>query len=272
MSNKIRTAWIIGTGPSLRKIDVSLLKKQHTITFNRAYVAYEDWGFDPTFYLSIDANDLRAMYKDVNKLILESNTKAFFLPKINNNLAHGPESFQDNDRRENLFIDHKKVFTILGQDDPEVGEQIPPWVASLNPQDTKIDFKSRKIYSFHDSNSGIMALKILKALGYNEIAFVGCDARYRDDDESNKFITNIGGEYISHENYDVNHFRDDYFGQGMRFGKPNEKWIVACWKHAAQQIEESYSSHFRVYSCTENSNLNAFYKYIPYEEFLKGKR
>lgn len=61
---KKRTAWIIGTGPSLRNIDISKLKEQHTITFNRAYVAFEDWGFDPTYYLAIDSNDMRAMYKD----------------------------------------------------------------------------------------------------------------------------------------------------------------------------------------------------------------
>jgi len=270
---KRRTAWIIGTGPSLKNIDVSLLKNKHTITFNRAYVAYEDWGFDPTFYLSIDANDMRAVYKDINNLITNSNTKVFFLPKINDNLQHDEESFQDGDKKENLFMFNKKVFTIIGQDDPIHGDSIPKWVASMNPQDTRIDFKNRNIYTYHDSNSGIMALKILKRLGYSEIAFVGCDARYRDDEESNKFIdTSLGSEYVSHENYDVNHFRDDYFGKGMRFGKPNERWIIACWKHAAKQLKDLYANHIKVYSCTEGSNLNEFYKYIPYEEFLKGKR
>ena len=29
---------------------------------------------------------------------------------------------------------------------------------------------------------------------------------------------------------------------------------------------------FDVYSCTENSALNEWYNYIPFEEFLEGKR
>ena len=62
-----KTAFVIGTGPSLRKIDMSKLKDKKTVTFNRAYIAFDDWGFDPTYYLSIDSNDLRSMYKDVNK-------------------------------------------------------------------------------------------------------------------------------------------------------------------------------------------------------------
>jgi hypothetical protein len=40
---KNETAWVIGTGPSLRNIDASLLKDKPTITFNRAYVAFEDF-------------------------------------------------------------------------------------------------------------------------------------------------------------------------------------------------------------------------------------
>lgn len=262
---KRRTAWIIGTGPSLKNIDVSKLKNKHTITFNRAYVAYEDWGFDPTYYLCIDANDLRATYKDINNLILNSNTKAFFLPEIKDNLDHTPESFQDGDKVENLFVDSKKVYSLINSD-----EEDPP-VANLYNEGTVIDTNKREIKTFHDSNGGIMGLKILKALGYNEIAFVGCDARYADNEESNKYITKLGNEYISHADYDMNHFRDDYFGKNMRFGKPNENWIIALWSLAAAQLKE-HMPHMRVYSCTENSNLNEYYHYIPYEEFLKGKR
>ena len=109
-------------------------------------------------------------------------------------------------------------------------------VAKLYNECTHIDIRNRQVTTFHDPNGGIMGLKILKALGYNEIAFVGCDARYADNDESNKHITKMGNEYISHENYDVNHFRDDYFGKGMRFGKPNQDWIIALWYLASKQI------------------------------------
>ena len=253
---KKRTAWIIGTGPSLRNIDVSKLKDQHTITFNRAYVAFEDWGFDPTYYLAIDSNDMRAMYKDVNNLIENSNIKCFFLAHLTDNEIHGPESFQDNDKRDDLFVKNKNVYFIHQ--------------GAYGLDGTQFKFKENKIFSSHDPNAGIMGLKMLYALGYDEVAFVGCDARYKDDEESNKFITKLGREYISHADYDVNHFRDDYFGKGMRFGKPNEKMIISLWEQAKKEIDTK--KEFNVYSCTENSNLNKFYTYIPFEEFLEGRR
>lgn len=278
MKDKKRTAWIIGTGPSLRDIDVSKLKNEHTITFNRAYVAFEDWGFDPTYYLCVDANDLRSVYKDINNLIENSDIKAFFLPEINDNLAHPPESFQDGDKKRNLFVKHKKVFTMFNY--PRPGSRQPTNVASMYEKDTRIYPNKREIYTFHDSNGGIMGLKILKALGYDEIAFVGCDARYKDDEESNKHITTMNNEYISNEDYDVNHFRDDYFGKGIRFGKPNEEWIIKLWWWASHQLEMASKRPdknpgirpIKVYSCTKNSNLNEYFPYIPFEDFLNGER
>jgi hypothetical protein len=56
----------------------------------------------------------------------------------------------------------------------------------------------------------------------------------------------------------------------MRFGKPNQEQIISLWREGKKQID--LLDNFKVYSCTENSNLNNFYDYIPFEEFLKGKR
>ncbi len=250
------TAWIIGTGPSLRGVEVSKLKNEHTITFNRAYVAFDDWGFDPTYYLSIDSNDLRSMYKDVNKLIEESSIKYFFLSPCEDNVKHSIEHFQDEEKPNKMFVEKDNVYFI---------HKGPTSIKACS-----LDHERRIFHTRHHPNAGFLAVKLFYALGYNEVAFVGCDARYKDDEESNKYITKVGGEYVSHKDYDLNHFRDDYFGKGTRFGKPNQDEIISLWSSAAKEIESL--DNFRVYSCTEGSNLNEFYKYIPFEDFLRGKR
>ena len=114
MKKDKKIAWIIGTGPSLNKIDIKKLKNHHTMSFNRAYIAFKDWGFDPTYYLSIDSNDLRSMYKDLNKVILESNVKAFFIADCSDNANHTSIHFQDEEKvdAEEMFVDKKNVFTI----------------------------------------------------------------------------------------------------------------------------------------------------------------
>jgi len=233
-----KTAYILGTGPSLKNVDMSLLKDKDTITFNRAYVAFEDWGFEPTYFLAIDGNDLRSVYKDINKLVKDSSIKKFYLLNPTDNDAHEPDSFQDNDKVDKLFDESPNIHFI---------------------QDHEVV-----------SNAGIMGLRVLREMGYEEVAFLGCDARYKDDEESNKHITKKGREYISHADYDVNHFTDKYFGKGIHFGKPNEQEIINLWRSAKQGIDAS--DNFNVYSCTEGSNLNEFYKYIKLEDFINGER
>ena len=231
------TAFVIGTGPSLKNIDVSLLKDYTTITFNRAYVAFEDWGFDPTYYLAIDGNDMRSMYKDINNLIVNSKIQQFFFAKINDNEIHPEDSFQDGDRcsSKDMFIDSPKVEY----------------------------FSPIRIVT----NAGWMGIEVLASLGYKNIAFVGCDCRYKDDQESNKDITIVGSEYKSHADTDINHFRPDYFGKGISFGKPNENEILQIWKSGANKMKDR---NINLISCTKNSKANEWYEYIPFEQYIKN--
>jgi len=48
------TAIIIGSGPSLRDVDMSLVATRDSISFNRAYIAFDQWGFPPTYHMAID--------------------------------------------------------------------------------------------------------------------------------------------------------------------------------------------------------------------------
>ena len=150
MKKDKKIAWIIGTGPSLNKIDIKKLKNHHTMSFNRAYIAFKDWGFDPTYYLSIDSNDLRSMYKDLNKVILESNVKAFFIADCSDNANHTSIHFQDEEKvdAEEMFVDKKNVFTIKN-----CGQSLG---------DVKFNPNSKDINVHHHPNSGFMMKSQIK--------------------------------------------------------------------------------------------------------------
>lgn len=47
---------IIGNGPSLKKTDVSRIKDEITFGMNRIYLAFPEWGFETSYFVSI--NDL----------------------------------------------------------------------------------------------------------------------------------------------------------------------------------------------------------------------
>ena len=54
--HKGKRAFIIGNGPSLRATDVSKLKGEFTFGMNRVYLAFPNWGFQTSYFVSV--NDL----------------------------------------------------------------------------------------------------------------------------------------------------------------------------------------------------------------------
>ena len=169
-----KEAFIIGTGPSLKKIDMTKLKDKITITFNRAYVAFDDWGFDPTYYLAIDSNDIRSVYKDINNLVLNSNIKKFFLIKTNDNQRHTTTDFQDGDivSNENMYVKSNKIRLIHPTNYSYDYPLLCDTIESENMINTSLP-----------PNAGFLGLKMLYHEGYRKIYLLGMDARYSDDIE-----------------------------------------------------------------------------------------
>ncbi len=253
---KDTTAYLIGTGPSLNKIDISKLKDKRTITFNRAYVAFEDWGFEPSYYLSVDSEDIKSTYKDVNGLIKNSNIEKFFLPHM---IQNNPE-FEGK-----RFVSNEKVNFLI---------QVDGLWNGFMPMSHRVEIPtadSDLIVTPILSNAGYMGLKMLYWMGYEEVALLGCDARYTLNKDTERSIEYTEDGCLSHEDYDPNHFRDDYFGKGQRFGRPNEADQIRIWNLAASEIARMRLP-IKVYSCSEGSNLNDMFPYVDFEDFINGKR
>ena len=67
----------MGNGPSLNKVDINKLKGIDTFSVNGAFMSYDEWGFNPTYYCIIDGNSTRFLADEIKNLI--KNNK-----KINN--------------------------------------------------------------------------------------------------------------------------------------------------------------------------------------------
>ena len=267
------TAFVIGTGPSLNKIDMDKLKNYDCVTFNRAYVAFEDWGFAPRYYLAIDGHDIRSMYKDLGGVIKNHKDTDFFIRDDEGaNEAHEAPSFQDGDKKTSLFDwtedNLYKIRYSVGH-----GFALPSLAQISSDNFFKSKLKKwpeekRYVNLSYYPNAGWMGVELLYSLGYKKIGFVGCDSRYKDDDESNKDITIVGNghEYISHADTDINHFRPDYFGKGCHFGSPNQEDIVKVWEEGSKRVPED----LELFSCTPDSAVNPWYEYIDFDEYIKN--
>jgi hypothetical protein len=63
-----KRCFIIANGPSLGKMELDALKDEYTISMNRAYLMYEQWGFSPTYYACINELVLEQFSEDIGKL------------------------------------------------------------------------------------------------------------------------------------------------------------------------------------------------------------
>lgn len=61
---------VIGNGPSLRKMNLALLKDEYTFGLNRIYLLYEELGFETTFLVSVNRFVLQQFSDDLKKLTM----------------------------------------------------------------------------------------------------------------------------------------------------------------------------------------------------------
>ena len=61
---------IIGNGPSLNKTDVSKLKGAYTFGMNRIYLAFPDWGFETSYFVSVNDLVIEQCAADIEKLAM----------------------------------------------------------------------------------------------------------------------------------------------------------------------------------------------------------
>lgn len=134
---------VIGSGPSLRSIDVTSLSGIDTVAFNQSYVAWDDWGFSPTYYCAFDPIGV-----EDHMVELKAALDKYTAPRAFLNNAAASFGFSETDRIKFLRVLDEPVFS-----------------ASL---DVVGDF----------GNVGASSLQVLAALGYRRVVLVGIDGRY----------------------------------------------------------------------------------------------
>lgn len=134
---------MVGNGPSLRDADLGELTSLSTMTFNRSYLAWDEWPFEPTYYVCVDPNAVLALGKELRGVIQRPGLRSF----LNRNAAD---------------------FGMQPADGSvEFCEIDAAWPASASIARLR-DF----------GNTGANSLQILAALGYRRVLMIGVDALY----------------------------------------------------------------------------------------------
>lgn len=153
--------FLIANGPSLKKVNLSLLKNEHVICMNRAYLLFDEIGFVPDLFVCVNELVLEQFAKDIQSL----NTVKFI---------------NWNRRKLFSFLDDKTFF-------------IKP---SLGLQDKFSPDLSKSVGS--GGTVTFVALQIAFYLGFREVIIVGLDHNFTEKGTPNKTETRTSEVDSSH--------------------------------------------------------------------------
>ena len=189
--------FLIGSGPSLNEVDVTRLASVDTISFNRSYIAWNEWGFAPTFYACFDPMVFEDNVPEIKGLIEKYPDTHFFLP------------------------DGARSFGIRTSEQVSIVEIVPGRTFSTDIS---------KLTDF--GNVAATSVQILALFGYRRIAMVGVDGRYVPIDETSVISEKDGFVFAAD---DPNHFCPEY-AQGKRSrAHPDFSKILGQWPQVAKE-------------------------------------
>ncbi len=134
---------LIGSGPSLNRIDTRRLAGRDAIAFNRSWLAWDDWGFAPRYHACLDPASIAIIGRELPPVIAAHSATRFFL-------------HSDAARSGIKATNNVTLCNLVGGED---------FSGSLP---TLTDF----------GNVGAISMQVLHALGYARILMVGVDGDY----------------------------------------------------------------------------------------------
>jgi len=278
LSAKVDTLYLIGSGPSLNKVDVSSLKDSATLSLNRSYVAWPDWGFAPTFYVAIERKlsgcYAASYYKDNNvthpyladwkDMLADQNNK--FLPQY-------------------MFVNQESPLIRRGvsKDNWYLGDgvlergitffPVMPGLGGYSSGHFMNSFKEDGLLGRHkggplakiaglplpmQQNGGAYSVILAYMMGVKRVVLLGIDANYSGRQES------------IDKGEDVEHFHPDYFDptrfiEGKTQGSPDDWHSEKPW----QMIKDANLPDFEIISSSPGSKINNIFEYRDLQDLLK---
>lgn len=186
---------IIGNGPSLNTMDkTKIFNNNHeTVSYNRAYIIYQKYNFNPTYYFCIDKAVLLNCLSDIKNL-LNTKIKHFVLLECEQTLD------LKNNKKVTLIkksVDNKYYF----------GDVATFSIYYLY----KIGYKKFNVYGCDCSY-------------IEDYDKLNVDVEYNNNDPARRIVLKP-----KKGSKDPNHFIDNYFDHSTEYSVPRTKNHLNCW-------------------------------------------
>jgi len=150
--------FILGNGPSLRRTDVSKLRNEFTFGMNRIYLAFEDWGFETSFLVS------------VNDLVIEQCVEDFLALQI-------PRFFS---WRSHRFFP------------PSPKETLPTFLYTTYDMPTFA--RDARFRLWEGATVTYVCLQLAYHMGFSEVILIGVDHHFESKGKANETVVSKGDD------------------------------------------------------------------------------
>lgn len=229
--------FIMGNGPSLNQMDLSLFANEYLWGTNKCYLLFDRISWRPAFYTAIDTRVVPDIAEDIVKLEKELPATTFFFPVLF--------------RMKGIIPSHSNVFWYYEKKLDET--QLPNGMFSQIA--TNFVYGARTVT--------IAALQLAVYLGFNPIYLIGCDTSYsisssvqKDEKDHNQLISTADD--------DTSHFDPRYFGQGSKWHVPHVERMIF---HYQQSKIFCDSIGVKVFNATVGGKLEVFPR-VNYRELF----
>jgi len=223
--------FIIGGGPSLKKMNLQLLRSEVTFVVNGFYHLLGELGFRPTFYVVED------------RLVAEDNAREI-------NALKGMTKIFPEDLRYKLRASDETIFVQLNR-------------YYVNPDRPGPDFPRFAapgcLEFYWGGTVSYLNLQLAYYMGFTEVYVIGMDMDYT-------VPSGVTSNVIMSQAKDVNHAHPDWFGPGKRWHRPRVDQIVQAFQRAREVFE---SDGRRLFNATAGGKLEVLER-VSFERVLEG--
>lgn len=207
--------FIMGNGPSLKRIDLEKLKNEYVWGMNRCYLLFDKISWRPQFYTAVDDLVVPDICEELNDMVRQNLNTLFF--------------FSDN------FF-----YTKVIRDKPNIVWFRHRGVDAKKGGDGYFSCKPSKYVRISNTVT-LTAMQLAVYMGFNPIILIGCDTKFvlPDNIITHGSVFDSGtGELISGYNItstkdnDPNHFDPSYFGAKRKWHAPNVSGMINGYKNA----------------------------------------
>jgi glycosyltransferase involved in cell wall biosynthesis len=213
-----RRAFIIGNGPSLKLMDLTKLKNEHTFGVNSIFYNFDKMGFKPTFYVVEDTLVAEDRANEINNL---TGMVKIFGSYLNHCLADKKDVIWAN-----VIFDYSKYpgFPHFSHNAAEC-----LWVGGTVTY---------------------LCMQLAYYMGFSEVYLVGFDHNYIIPADAN-----VDGTIITSVSNDPNHFHPEYFGKGKRWHDPQLDRMEKAYIRA-KEVFEAHGR--KIFNATVGGTLEIF--------------